>query len=31
LIILDPASPVDLGPALVNGFIVVPVFYIGLG
>jgi hypothetical protein len=31
LIILDPANPLILVPALLNGFIVGPVFYIWLG
>jgi hypothetical protein len=31
LVILDPASPVILGPALLNGFIVNPAWYIWLG
>ncbi|MBI4788263.1 MAG: hypothetical protein HY782_14625 [Chloroflexi bacterium] len=31
LIILDPANPVILGPALLNGFIVGPIWYLWLG
>jgi hypothetical protein len=31
LIVLDPTSPVILGPALLNGFLVSPIFYVWLG
>jgi hypothetical protein len=31
LIVLDPASPVILVPALLNGFLVNPIFYLWLG
>jgi hypothetical protein len=31
LIFLDPTSPVILVPALLNGFLVSPVFYVWLG
>ena len=31
LIILSPASPIILGPALLNGFIVSPIWYVWLG
>lgn len=31
LIVLSPASPIILGPALVNGFIVSPIWYVWLG
>jgi hypothetical protein len=31
LIVLDPTSPVILAPALLNGFLVSPIFYVWLG
>jgi hypothetical protein len=31
LIVLDPTNPVILGPALLNGFLVNPIFYLWLG
>ena len=31
LVILDPANPIILGPALLNGFVVNPAWYIWLG
>ncbi len=31
LIVFDPTSPVILGPALLNGFLVNPIFYLWLG
>jgi hypothetical protein len=31
LIVLDPTSPLILGPALLNGFLVNPIFYVWIG
>lgn len=31
LIVLDPTNPVILVPALLNGFLVNPIFYLWLG
>jgi len=31
LIVLDPTSPLILGPALLNGFLVSPIFYVWIG
>jgi hypothetical protein len=31
LVVLDPANPIVLLPALLNGFIVSPLFYLGIG